>query len=611
MDGGRTPAANADVEANGTGAASDGSGEPDDVTDVEADGTGAASDGSFQSDDGPAETNDGDCAGASRDRSKSPDTESPDTVTLNAALSVNNDNVGADTSSKASSCTSSEQTEEPLDVAPFVLEDDLLLSRQDPPVETQLPSAGLSSGLEERAHPGAVGLPPSQSPPMPFKCVEHLYAYLLLRGQCNGTEELYDVVRAGMNISSPVALPTVNTIRYNYSPVVDATWMLPTRTCLTRHRHTGASVSVRYIAPSDHVRRDMLFDSTFKLFKKADERSDRERELHPEFVDSPMFQDRASVLLSGRLVPRFVLSGVLLAVGDRISASIVGGGLLDDLSVKRAFFAGATTGLERSEAAHAGDFIVECDRVAAEPEAAGYLVSRHWCAASLSPLTWHAPGSTVVHVLALNRIHSAGEPPGGVVDSDTPDLEPSSQPGSSAARRLMWSEVAGEMSVVVSVCLYSDDFGARPGKEISLGGVYMSYLSWLFQDRCSSHATRTISITPSGVDSDCILEAITEDLRVGAREGWLCRCADGAVVRVWADVGFFVGDYLQVAKTSNLMGPSANTPCTLCAYRLHGAPGCRFGLAGSSMSAELMRTTGRTGSVCVAASALSADEDVQ
>lgn len=42
---------------------------------------------------------------------------------------------------------------------------------------------------------------PSQlSLPMPFKCVEHLYAYLMQRGQCHGTEKLYDVVRAGSKL---------------------------------------------------------------------------------------------------------------------------------------------------------------------------------------------------------------------------------------------------------------------------------------------------------------------------------------------------------------------------------------------------------------------------
>lgn len=40
------------------------------------------------------------------------------------------------------------------------------------------------------ARRGPIGQLPVLPLPMPFKVVEHLYAYLLLRGQCHGTEEL-------------------------------------------------------------------------------------------------------------------------------------------------------------------------------------------------------------------------------------------------------------------------------------------------------------------------------------------------------------------------------------------------------------------------------------
>lgn len=506
-----------------------------------------------------------------------------------------------------SSGSASSHRSEPADwlsgVDAFILPEDLMSAppdEADQPEDAPVAEPSLVRESPAGGHPSMLPLP------MPFKCVEHLYAYLLLRGQCHGTEELYEVVRAGINITSPVALPQANTIRYNISPVVNSTWMLPLRTCSIRRSLSAGVVNVRYIAPSDHVRRDLQFVSTLELFKKADRRTDKDRELHPEFIDSPLFQHRSSVLMSGQLVPHFVLNGVQLSVGDCVGASLTGGRSLDGIVIRRAFFAAAQSGLARNQTAHAGDFIVECDSV--ELQVGGYFVSRHWCAASMPPMTWHALDDTVVEVLELRR-----DGPG--------DLSPHGTSGSAAAgaaprrsdhspRRLMWDQIDGEASLVVSLCFYSDDFGTQSGKEVTMGGVYMSYLSWLFQDRRSSHAARTVAVTPASVDSDCILEAITDDLRTGAREGWLCRCAGGTMVRVRADVCFFVGDYLQVAKTSKLMGSAANSPCTLCAYRLHGAPGCRFGLAGSSMSTELMRTTARTTSVCVAASAwVDADDD--
>lgn len=491
-------------------------------------------------------------------------------------------------------------------VEPFLLTDDEVSSSSSADGDDFEPGARAPDLPRE---PHAVELIRPTLPTMPFKCVEHLYAYLLLRGQCHGTEELYDVARAGFNIASPVSLPSSNTVRYNMSPVVDAEWLLPTMSFSTRERSTGKVVSVRYVAPSAHIRRDLAFDATFNLFKKADARGSVDRGLHPEFVDSPLFQDRASVLMSGRLVPNFVLGGIRLSAGDKTDARLLGGRLLQNLHIKRAFFASARTGLARSRAAHAGDFIVECDVGTDASGGAGYFVSRHWCATSLCPLTWHSDGSSGVEVLELRRVGVSEA--AGLAAMGTSSGQGSSQPSNStSSRRMMWGEENGEKFLVVSLCLYSDDFGTRTGKEVSMGGVYMSYLSLLVKDRCSSHAARTVAVTPSRVDSDCVLEAITEDLRVGAHEGWLCRCADGTVTRVWADVCFYVGDYLQVAKTSNLMGPGANSPCTLCTYRLHGAPGSRFGLAGSSMSTELMRTTTRTESVCAAASAWSELDEV-
>jgi len=51
--------------------------------------------------------------------------------------------------------------------------------------------------------------------------------------------------------------------------------------------------------PNEHIRRDLQFERTFAFFKKADAWTDLYRELHNEFVDSPLFRDRSTVLLGG------------------------------------------------------------------------------------------------------------------------------------------------------------------------------------------------------------------------------------------------------------------------------------------------------------------------
>jgi len=65
----------------------------------------------------------------------------------------------------------------------------------------------------------------------PFTCVEHLYAYLLLRGQDHITEQQYKVTRAAFNIAPPVKLPSINTIRYEIFPNIERKWKLQTSTC--------------------------------------------------------------------------------------------------------------------------------------------------------------------------------------------------------------------------------------------------------------------------------------------------------------------------------------------------------------------------------------------
>ena len=219
--------------------------------------------------------------------------------------------------------------------------------------------------------------------------------------------------------------------------------------------------------------------------------------------------------------------------------------------------------------------------------------------------------AAVVSVTALRRIlaqcaSSTGEATGDLgmatASGGHERLEGGGTAKPSRQRRMTWGEKDGAAFLIVFLCFYSDDFRAHVRKEISMGGVHMIYLSWLFNDRRSSHAVRTLAATPPGVDSDFILEAIAPDLRVGAKDGWLCKGADGKPVRVYADFCFYVGDYVQVAKTSMLMRPGANTPCTIWSYRFSGAPGPRYGLDACSANVKLFRTTARTRAVFKAVS---------
>ena len=417
-----------------------------------------------------------------------------------------------------------------------------------------------------------------------FRTVEDLYAYLLLRGQNNLTEDQYWMARDGFNIASPVPLPSLTFVRYTLAPMVE-TWSLRMETCKVRVPGQVSEVPVHYILPSSHVRRDLRFASTFKKFLAADLRSDEERALHPEFVDSPFFQDRGTVLLAGKTVERFVLDGIAVNVGNQLQMTLVDAGTTLRVVVSDAYFCSHSEGVGRDHDVHAGDFIIACDDA---DGAAGCILVRHWHSELFHGLSWRPDEDHSLHEVKELRVSSST----GIHSHRRAARRP---------RRVVRAEEGGGLTV--SVCVFLDDFEARKGKTQSLGGAHMSYPLWEYKDRCSSHASRTIAATPPGVNSDCVLNAILPDLVEGATTGWLCRDPDGIDIVVHVDVAFFIGDYVQVSKTSKLMGHGAKSPCPLCHYRAPGVSGSQYGLEGSSADITMARTTSRTYHVCRAVTA--------
>jgi len=126
----------------------------------------------------------------------------------------------------------------------------------------------------------------------------------------------------------------------------------------------------------------------------------------------------------------------------------------------------------------------------------------------------------------------------------------------------------------------------------------------MVENRVSRHAARLLAVTPPGVDGDEILRLIEADMAEGATCGWVVADPDGNAVRVLLDVCFFVGDYVQVSKSSHLRGHNGVAPCSLCGYHKPGGAGIQYGGGGSAADAALARTTSRTAAVLEAVRAL-------
>lgn len=300
--------------------------------------------------------------------------------------------------------------------------------------------------------------------------------------------------------------------------------------------------------------------------------------------------------MAGGTVRRFNLDGARISLGDTIEVVFSGSLPRVRVVVEDAHFCSSDLGVSDIDDLYAGDFVVMT-----AGDQSGMLVSRHWMSTDLQVLSWlsGSGGSKFVDVDAVAVVLSPNEPPPLATDQASGGVAP----GARTQLRPTSGVKNGERFLVASFCFSSDDFEARRGRSASVRGVYFSYLTWQYEDRRGSGASRTISATPPGVDSDHILRAITPELVRGATERWLCLTHDGSLLRVYADVRMFVGAYLQVTKTSMMLGYSAKTPCPLCDYRCPSVPGSKFEHPGNSSDVDMARTTPRTTSICRAVSA--------
>lgn len=454
-----------------------------------------------------------------------------------------------------------------------------------------LPPTGIDAAESEHGNGVTSALPGCSSI---LNSVKELYGYLLLRGARQLSEEQYTVVREGLNMSYPVPLPSLTRLRERLAPGV-LPWTIPASTFELQMKGKDGKVSVQCILPSSHVRRAVAFAATYQKLFEAEERSEDELALHPDFFYSPFYTCGSRALDTGRALQRFIIDGVCISLGDSFITD-----LSPPLSSPRvvatcALFASHRSGVAHCNEVRAGDLVVTCTGDG-DDEMRGSLVARHRMASELPLLSWspQSPQSTPnAYHDVLELVLNSAEDGASLGSQEEPSTSTASSP---------WRPKKGRRDGVtfspVSLAMNSDDYEARRGKNESLREVCMSYISILYKDCCSSSACRTISATFPCVDSDEVLKAITSDLREDATRGWLCRRPDGTALRVFAGVAFLVGDYVQVRKTGKTMGYAAKSPCPLCVYRTPGVPGTRFGVRSSSAGADLACTTERTRSIC-------------
>ena len=417
------------------------------------------------------------------------------------------------------------------------------------------------------------------SGPMPVTSFEDYCAYLFLSGQCNVTEASYDIFRRFHNVGRPAhaLLRDKTTIRRVVAPAVRAKWGLKIEeAAVPSTRDVGGMVNVTYILPSTHVKRDIAFRGTYDLFFAATG-PDADPDLEPEYCDSPMHRNRRHVTCP-HLNQEFNVDGKIYTAGGKVNIELDGNRHLHGLSIGTPAYAPADAGLNEASTVRAGDFLLPC---LDNGTVIGRVVSPHWLVEDAVKLSWHPVDGDACHVVSMDPVHVDATPIVGV-------------PPPRHTRGVRSVDSAGNITLYVSICPFTDDFQVYEGKSTSAGTVAFNYPQWRYRHKASRHAVRYIGVSPAGVSSDDILRLITPDLREGCTTGWFGKDPDGHAVRIMADVSFFIGDYTQVAKSSRMRGVRADAPCPICSFQKAKEAGSQYAGNGDSSDVSLTRTTSRT-----------------
>ena len=132
----------------------------------------------------------------------------------------------------------------------------------------------------------------------------------------------------------------------------------------------------------------------------------------------------------------------------------------------------------------------------------------------------------------------------------------------------------GKKYFIYHVLLYCDDFTARSPlfPKGSVGGCYLVPVGLSLRRRRRTISVRLVSLTPNGVSTNMVLDAIVDDLNDSAVSGVDAVDPTGEKCVVFVNVVGFVGDYPASSATLDTMTHAAAAPCTVCSFRKFDGP---------------------------------------
>ena len=124
----------------------------------------------------------------------------------------------------------------------------------------------------------------------------------------------------------------------------------------------------------------------------------------------------------------------------------------------------------------------------------------------------------------------------------------------------------GRRYAIMRILLYTDDFQPYGFRQASAGGCYILPLGIPVWERSGVNSIRILGVTPAGVSSNVLLNAIIPDISKASSEGVNVPMPDGSTTVLFLDVVGYIGDYPAMVHLLDVNGVHGLAPCNFCTF---------------------------------------------
>ena len=124
----------------------------------------------------------------------------------------------------------------------------------------------------------------------------------------------------------------------------------------------------------------------------------------------------------------------------------------------------------------------------------------------------------------------------------------------------------GRAFTIMRCLLYTDDFKPYGYRQSSFGGCYILPVEIPPWERKGVNSIRILGLTPAGVSSNNVVNAIVSDIAKASSDGVNVEMPDGTTQTLFLDVVGYVGDYQAMVHLLDVTGVNGLAPCNFCTF---------------------------------------------